>query len=32
MEKILIDLNNKCGKIKHMNSVNNGPFKNISVK
>lgn len=29
MEKILIDLNNKCGKIKHMNSVNNGPFKSV---
>ena len=29
MEKILIDINNQSGKIKNMNSVNNGPFRSV---
>lgn len=29
MEKIVIDLKNTSGKIKHMNSVNNGPFRSV---
>ena len=29
METLRIDLQNTSGKIKHMNSVNNGPFKSV---
>ena len=29
MEKIQIDFSETKGKIKHMNSVNNGPFKSV---
>ena len=29
MEKILINVNNQSGKIKNMNSVNNGPFRSV---
>ena len=29
MEKLLIDLKNTNGKIKNMNSVNNGPFRSV---
>ena len=29
MEQIKIDFKNVSGKIKHMNSVNNGPFRTV---